>query len=154
MAHETLLNAWKQREHHHIGVHGRVRYHGTREVGLQYVVVVVGERHARVAEVRVVERLEGIKTIGILLGAPVASQQPSAEIDTHLGDDGMPHVVVGRRYLYARDEVLLAVGARLPYGQLAAGEDDGLGEILEHERQCRCRVGHGVCAMEYHEAVV
>lgn len=51
-------------------------------------------------------------------------------------------------------EIVDAIVADLGERDLRAGDDDGLGEILEHERQGRSRVAHGVGAMQHHERIV
>ena len=67
--------------------------------------------HAGIDEVGEVERLEGVELLGALLRGAVAAQQPAVEVDAHLGHQCMVLVVAGRRDLYRRDEVLLAVGS-------------------------------------------
>ena len=52
------------------------------------------------------------------------------------------------------DEILTAVAPQHTHRQLAAGENDGFGEVLEHEAEGRSRVGHGVGAVQNHKAVV
>ena len=44
----------------------------------------VGDVYACIYEVRIIERLEGIKLLGTLLGGSVASQQAGVEVDAHL----------------------------------------------------------------------
>ena len=51
-------------------------------------------------------------------------------------------------------EIVDAIVAHLGEQDLRAGDDDGLGEILEHERQGRRRVAHGVGAMQHNERIV
>ena len=53
-----------------------------------------------------------------------------------------------------RDDVLLSVSSRNTDRELAAREDYRLGESVQHEAQCRCRVGHGVGAVKNDESVV
>ena len=101
-----------------------------------------------------VEGCEGVEAVGRLLGGPVAPEQLPSEIDAHLGHDGAPvGMVVGGQF-DARHQVLFAVGAQLPYGQLTSCEDDRLGEVLEHEGESRGGECHGVGAVEDDESVV
>ena len=59
----------------------------------------------------------------------------AAEVDAYLGYQGVTLGILGRRNLNRGDEVLLAVGTQLANGQLGAGEDDGLGQVLQHVAQ-------------------
>ena len=154
VAHDVLLDAGEQREHHDVRIHLVVRDERTREVGPQDAVVVEREVDAGIAEMRVVERVEGIEAVGILFCRTVATQQLATEVDTHLRHPRPSVLSVGRCQFDAGHEVLLAVGAQLSQRQLRSGEDDGLGEVLEHEGERRCRVGHRVGAVQNDEAVV
>ena len=80
-----------------------------------------GEIDSRIAEVRVVERVKSVEPVGILLGGTVASQQMAVEVDAHLGHHRGAVWTIGRRQLYTRQDILLAVGAQLAQWQLASG---------------------------------
>ena len=66
----------------------------------------------------------------------------------------MAILVLGGRDLYRGDKVLLAVRARHPDRELASGEDNRLGQVLQHVAQRGGRVGHGVCSVQDDEAVI
>ena len=59
----------------------------------------------------------------------------------------------GSRNLNGSDEVLLTVGTQHADRKLAASEDDGLCQTLEHETERRGCKGHGVCAVQYDKAI-
>ena len=83
--------------------------------------------------------------------------KPSAlifEEDAHLGDDGAAGLVLVGGNLDAGEEVFLTVGAKLEDGELGAGDDDGLAEVLEHKTEGGGGEGHGIGAVENDEAVV
>ncbi len=102
----------------------------------------------------VVVALEGIEIVGALLGGAVATPQIVLEQDGHLLHHRI--TVEGGRggYLQGGDEILLSVGAHLAYRQLWAGDDHRLVKVGQHERESRCRVGHGVGAVEHDESVI
>jgi hypothetical protein len=50
-------------------------------------------------------------------------------------------------------EVIDTIGLKSEDGRLGAGENDGLSEVLHHERERRSRVSERVCSMENDEAV-
>ena len=154
MAHNVLLDAREERENHNVRVHGKVRNHRTCVVGLKDKVGVKLKLDACLAQMRIVEGVESVKSVGTLLGASVATQQSAAKEDAHLRHHRMAVVVVSRSQLNTRHKVLLAVGTQLTDRQLRAGKDNRLGQVLEHKRQCTCRVSHSVGAMQNHEAVV
>ena len=154
VAYEVFAYAGEEAEDDDVVVEAEVGRHGLLPVGHEDALAVVGDVDAGIDEVGVVERLEGVELLGALLGGAVAAQQVPAEVDAHLGHKGTAFGILGGCYLDARDEVLLAVGAELADGQLAAGEDDGLGEVLEHIGEGRGGVGHGVGAVKHDETVV
>ncbi len=122
----------------------RLGGHGLEEAFLE------GDVDAGLGQGRVVVGLEGVEVLGVDFGAAVAAVEVALEEDADLGDGDQP----GGGYLEGADDVLAAVGAQHAQRQLAAGEDDGLAEVLEHEAQGRGGIGHGVGAVEDHEAVV
>ena len=109
-----------------------------------------GDVDACYGQRRVVVGLKGVEILGAELRAAVAAVEVVLKEYAHLWDDGLPP----RGYLKCADDVLAAVGTEHAQRQLAAGEDDGFGEVLEHEAQGRGGVGHGVGAVEHHKAVV
>ena len=85
--------------------------HRLREVGFEDALTVIGDIHAGIHKVRVVERLEGVELLGALLRGAVAAQQVSVDIDSYFGYQGVTILITGGSNLYRRDEVLLTVGA-------------------------------------------
>ena len=65
------------------------------------MMVVVGECDPRIAKVGIIEGVEGIETVGALLGRPVSTQQLTAKVDANLWHDGLSLVVVCRRQFNA-----------------------------------------------------
>ena len=144
-----------QLEHRHAGVQVRVDGHALVAVVVAVdEAVVVFDADAGGGEQRVVGRLEGVETRGVDLDAAVAAEQLRIEADAHFRHHRPPVRILGRGDLHGGDEVLLAVRAGLPDGQLAAREDDRLAQVLEHEAQGGGGVGHRVRAVQDHEAVV
>ena len=72
------------------------------------------------------------------------------EEDAHLWDGGQAR----RGNLEGADDILATVGAEHAQGQLTAGEDDRLAQVLEHKAQRRSRIGHGVGAVEHNETII
>ena len=70
------------------------------------------------------------------------------EVEAHLVD------AAGGGDGHGGDEVVPSVAAQLAQGDLGAGVDHGLVQPLQHEGQGGGGVGHGVRAVEHHEAVV
>ena len=95
--------------------------------------VVEVEVHTSVAEMRIVECVEGVEAVGILFCRAVPAQQASAEIDANLGNHGVAILVLVCSKLHARYEVFSPVSPKLSYRKLRASEYDGLGEVFEHE---------------------
>lgn len=102
--------------------------------------------HACVGQMRVVETLESVEIVCALLRCTVATHEVAVEIYAHFGHHSRSVVTLCRGYLNARDEVFLAVGAQLTYGQLASGEYHGLGRspacssrLMLCRPWCRCR---------------
>ena len=114
---------------------------------------VVGDVDADLGQRGVVVGAECVEVLGAALGGAVGAEQAVLEVERHLGHDGPP-LVPGSGDLDGRDEVLASVGAQHADRNLAAGEDDGLGEVLEQKAQRRSGVGHGVGAVQDDEAVV
>ena len=89
-----------------------------------------------------------------MLGGAVASEQLTTEEDAHFRHHGSTVGMVCGGQFDAGHEVLLAVCAELADGQLAAGENHGLGQVLTHERQGRGGEGHRIRAVEDDETVI
>ena len=96
------------------------------------------ECYADIAEVRIVERVEGVESFCVLFGTTVAAKQMSVEIYAYFRNKRMSLLVVCGGEFNACEQVLFAVGAKLAYRELAAGKNHRLGEILKQERQRRC----------------
>ena len=90
----------------------------------------------------------------IALGAAIPAVEMLSEKYAYLGHHGAPVAVLCCCQFNGGQEVLLAVGAQDTYGELAACQDDGLVQVLQHETERRGSVGHGVGAVEYHEPIV
>ena len=93
----------------------------------------VDDAHARVSQMRQVERIEGIEALAVDLRGAISAQQLAAEIDANFGHAGASVGVLGCSYLDARDEVLTTISAQLVDGQLRAREDNRLCQVLKHE---------------------
>ena len=104
--------------------------------------------NTREGQRRVIRGRKRLKLVGRPLHAPAPAQQQAVEIDAHL-----MHPARGRDE-HGVDDVVAPVGADLPKRDLRAGEDDGLRQIFQHERQRRRRIGHRVRPVEDDEAVI
>ena len=102
---------------------------------------------------RIVVALERIEVIGAHLGRAVAAPEVVLKEYRHLLHHGGAAYVGRRSYLQCSYEVLLAVGSHLAYRQLRTGYDYRLVKILEHKRQRRGRIGHGVGSVKHHKTV-
>ena len=149
-----LLYAGKEGEDDDIGVDSCVGYHGFCKVGAENVSLMIVDIYAGIAKVGIVEWVESIETFCILFRRTVAAQKSAIEIDADFGHDGRAVIVMGGSNLDACNKVFFAVGAQLSHGQLASGQNNGLGQILQQERQHRGRVRHGVGSVKDDEAVV
>ena len=114
---------------------------------------VVGDVDADLGQRRVIVGAEGAQRFGAAFGGAVGPEQAVLEVERHFGDDGTA-VDAGSGDFDGRDEVLAAVGAQDADGDLAAGEDHGLGEVFQQETQRRGRIGHRVGAVQDDESVV
>ena len=151
---DAFLYAREEGEHDDVGIVEEVRFEGLLGCrGRQYAAGIEIDVHAHVGQIGVVVGAEGVEVLGIDFGGAVASQQLVLEQDAHLGHHGAAVGAFGHGDFDGRDEVFLAVGAQHADGELAAGEDDRLGEIFEGETHGRGRVGHRVGAMQHHETV-
>ena len=97
---------------------------------------------------------EGVQVVGAHLGGAVATPQIVLKQYGHLlhhrlavdGVDGSGNLQCGY-------QVFFPVGSHLTYRKLRACDYHRLVQVLEHKRQCRCRVGHRIGAVEHYEAV-
>ena len=135
MAHDAVLNARKETEHNHVRVELQMGNHRLVVVWREDMVPVILEVDAHIAEVRMVERFEGMKSLGIDLDGTVAANQFAVEEDAYLRHHRMSLLVLCRSNLNGSHQVLLAVGAQFADRQLASGQNHRLGQILEHEAQ-------------------
>ena len=67
------LNAGEKGKHHDVRIHAEMRYHRFGEVGLQDVVLQKMEIDAGFTQMLIIERVEGIKAVGISLCRTVPS---------------------------------------------------------------------------------
>ncbi len=104
--------------------------------------------HAHLGERRQVAARKGHEVVVSQFLGSVPPDEAGPEVDRHLGD------VVGPGEDDRRDDVLATIGAHVPHRELGAGEDHGLGQPVQQEAEGRGGVGHGVGAVEHHEAVV
>lgn len=84
MTDEVFADAREEREDDHIVVEPEMGRHRLGIVGLEDALTMVGDVHAGIDEVGIVERLEGVELLGALLRGAVAPQQMTAEEDAHL----------------------------------------------------------------------
>ena len=150
---EALLDAREEGENHDVGIHEQVRLEGLGGVGTADEVLVVLDVDAHGGQFGEIERAEGIEAVGMNLRGTVATQQFVLEVYAHLGYHGRAVGAAGRSNLYGRDEVLLAVGAQHADGELRTGQDDGFGQVLQHEAEGGGGVGHRVGAVQDDEPV-
>ena len=118
------------------------------------MVLVVLEVDAYIAEMRVVERFEGIESLGIDFDGTVATEQFAVEEDAYLRNHRMAVLVFRRCYLNGSHQVLLAVCTQFTDWQLATGQNHRFGKILEHETECRRGIRHGIGTVEDDKSVV
>lgn len=59
----------------------------------------------------------------------------------------------GSSYFNGSDQVFLSVSSQYSDRKLASGQDDGFGQILQHETQGRGRISHGICSMKDDETI-
>ena len=81
---QVLSDAREEREDDDVVVQSEMGRHGLREVRFQNAVLMIGDVHACIDEVREVERLEGVELLSTLFRRAVAAQQMAAEVDAHL----------------------------------------------------------------------
>ena len=84
MTHDGILYAWKETEHNDVRIELQVWNHRLVIVWRQDVMVVEGKVDAHIAEMGMVEGVEGMKTFCINLDGSVASQQSAIKEDAYL----------------------------------------------------------------------
>lgn len=114
---------------------------------------VIGDVDTHLGQGRIIVGPERAERFGAALGGAVGAEKLVLEIERDLGHGGLA-AAAGPSDFDGRDEVLAAVGAQDADGNLAPGENHGLGEVLEQKTQGRSGVGHGVGAVQDDEAVV
>ncbi len=121
-------------DNQHIGVHPGVhsQRHAVMHPPERFVVKLY--RKADFGQRRIIVAFEGVEIVGAHLRGPVSAPQIVLEEDGNLlhhrlAVDG---VALGGN-LKGCDKILLAVGAHLAYGELGAGDNHRLVEMLEHE---------------------
>lgn len=137
VAHDVVLDAREETEHDHVRVESQMGYHRLVVIRSEDVVLVILEIDAHIAEVRMVERFEGVESLGIYLDGAVASDQLAVEEDAYLRHHRSAVLVLCRCYLDGGHQILLAVGTQFADRQLATGQDHRLGQVLKHEAQGR-----------------
>ena len=115
--------------------------------------VAIADVDAGFGQRRVIERTKSVEVFGVDLGGAVAAHEFILEEDAYFGDYRGAVGIFGGSYFDGGDEIFLAVGAQGADGELRAGEDDGFGEVLEHEAEGRGGVGHSVGAVQDDKAV-
>ena len=133
MTHDGILYAWKETEHNDVRIELQVWNHRFVIVWRQNVMVVEGKVDAHIAEMGMVEGVEGMKTFRINLDGSVASQQSAIKEDAYLWNHRSSFLVLHRSQFYSSHEVLLSVGSQLTNWQLASCEDDRFGEVFQHK---------------------
>ena len=137
VAYDVVLDARKETEYDHVRVESQVGYHRLVIIRSEDVVLVILEIDAHVAEMRIVERFEGVESLGIDLDGAVASDQLAVEEDAYLRHHRSAVLVLCRCYLDGSHQILLAVGTQFADRQLATGQDHRFGQVLKHEAQGR-----------------
>ena len=84
MTHDGILYAWKETEDDDVRIELQVWNHRLVIVWRQDVMVVEGKVDAHIAEMGMVEGVEGMKTFCINLDGSVASQQSAIKEDAYL----------------------------------------------------------------------
>ena len=84
MTHDGILYAWKETEDDDVRIELQVWNHRLVIVWRQDVMVVEGKVDAHIAEMGMVEGVEGMKTFRINLDGSVASQQSAVKEDAYL----------------------------------------------------------------------
>jgi len=82
-----------------------------------------------------------------LLGCPVPSEEPVSEEDRNLGD-----LVLTSDKERAK-EVVHGIVLEFEDGYLGSGENNRLVQVLQHEAEGGCSIGHGVRTMEDDEGI-
>ena len=76
------------------------------------------EFNSSIAQMWIVEGVEGIESVGVLFRATVAAQKSSIEEDTHFGNNCVALIVVCGSKLNTCEQIFLSIGAQLSYWQL------------------------------------
>ena len=138
----------------HISVHNVVHLQRALGVGAEQRIFVELYVEPYLGQRRIVVALERVKIVGTHLRRAVAAPQVVLKKYCHFLHHRFAVDVGCRSNLQGGDEILLTIGANLANGQLAAGDDYRLLQILKHKTQCRSSVSHGVGAVKHHKTVV
>ena len=103
---------------------------------------------------RIVITVESREMFGIAFGSTISTEEPVLKIDGHFGHDGVPFLILSRCYLDGSKEVLLGIRTKDTDGQLGAGEDNRLIEVLQHEGESRRRIRHRIRTVEDDESII
>ena len=118
------------------------------------MVFIEADVDAHVGQGREVVRTEGVEPFGVDFAGAVAAHELIFKEDTHFRHHRCAIGMARSGNLDTGEEIFFAVGAELSDGELAAGDDDGLGEVFEHKTECRGRESHRVGAVEEHKTIV
>ena len=67
--------------------------------------------HAGICQMGIIERIKGIKTVGIDFRRAISTQEFPAEVDTDLRHYGRSVLMIGGSYFNGSDEILFSIGA-------------------------------------------
>ena len=101
----------------------------------------------------IVERGKSVKFFGIAFGGAIATHQFVFEKQTHFGHACIAKFVFGRRQLDGGYQIFFGVAAQHAHRQLCACKDNRFRQIFEHKTERRCRISHGVGAVQHDETV-
>ena len=150
---DVFLYAGEDGEDDDIGVEHEVGVH--RHIGMRFAdaVVFILDVDACRSERGIVVRAESVEVLGVDFRRAVSAQQQVFEEDAHFGHHCRTVGMLCRGNLDRGYQVFFSVGAQHADGQLASCQDDRFAQVFQHEAQCRCRICHGVRAVQDDESV-
>ncbi len=154
MAQYFLAESGKEIYCHHGSVEAVARPQWLRSVDLRKSLAVEMYAESYFGQRGIVVALECIEIVGATLGGAVSTPEIVLEKDRYLADGGNPGGIAVGSYLQGRDQVFLSVSTHFADRELRACDYYRFRQVLEHERQRRGGVCHGVGAVQYHKAVV
>ena len=92
-------------------------------------------------------RVERIQTIRAHFSDTIAPEEAVTKVASDLRND------VGPSHDESSEEIITAIRPRLKERDLRASDDDALSQILHHEGQSGCSVGHCVRSMKDNETI-